>query len=240
MAEAKAGKAKKTVVPDEDLRYRFIGFDVFPKKTKKFWKSEEEYKKHVEKARAVKTFADWDRDFSLVMVEDVTISDRVVLAVSNVILLLTIFLPWLSYRTAAGPVTSNWFGALGKIGPALGGAFEVGNVIGLAAICGLIVLIVTPILALLGLLMLFLKGASPEVYVRRLRLVLRLNYLGFAAWILGLAFSLVGGDITPLNRAGLSYMGESFTVVTVFRLISYGAIIPLALFFLNAMKSNEL
>jgi len=240
MPETKAEKVKKPVTPDGDTRYRYIGFEVYPKKIKKFWKSDAEFDKHLKKAQSIETFADWDRDFSLVKQEDITAVDRVVLAASNIILLITLFLPWLSYRTAAGMESSTWFGTLGKIGAVLGGAFQVGNAVGLAAICGLIVLIATPLLALLGLLMVLRMGGSADAYARRLRLVLRLNYLGFGAWMLGFAFSLAGGDITPLTRAGLTYIGESFTIVTVFKMISYGAIIPVAMFFLNALKSNEL
>jgi hypothetical protein len=238
MADTKAEKAKKPVAPDNDTRYRYIGFEVYSKKTKKFWKSDAEFDKHLKKAQSVETFSDWDRDFSLVKEEDITATDRVVLAVSNIILLITLFLPWLSYRTAAGVESTTWFGALGLIGTVLGGAFQVGNGVGLAAICGVIVLIATPVLAILGLLMLF--GKASDAYIRRLRLILRLNYVGFAAWNLALIFSLAGGDITPLTSAGLMYIGESFTIVTVFKLVSYGAIIPVALFFLNAIKSNEL
>lgn len=243
MADPKAEKTEKAgkpAAPDENMRYRFIGFEVYPKKTKRFWKSDDEYKKHVEKARSIKTFADWDRDFSLVKIDDVTTTDRLVLTLSNVMLLITLLLPWLSYHTAAGVETATWFGVIGKIGPALGGAFEVGNLVGLSVLCGLVVFLATPVLAILGLLMLYSKGKSLEAYVRRLRLILRLNYVGLAAWILGMAFSMAGGDITPLTRSGVHYLGDSFTIATVFKVISYGAIIPLALFFLNSVKSNEL
>ena len=239
MADPKAEKERKPAAPDEDMRYRFIGFEVYPKKTRKFWKSDDEYNRHLEKARSIKSFSDWDRDFSLVNVADVTPTDRIVLTLSHVILLITLILPWLSYRLAAGVETATWFGVIGKLGPALGGAFAV-NAVGLAALCGLIVFVVTPFLAILGLLVLYNKGKSPEAYVRRLRLILRLNYIGLAAWILGMVLSLAGGDITPLTRSGVQYLGDSFTIATVFKLISYGAIIPLALFFFNSLKSNEL
>jgi len=244
MADARAGKPKakeaKPVAPDEDTRYRFIGFEVYPKKTEKFWKSDAEFQQHVEKARSVKSFADWDRDFSLVRVDDITATDRIVLILSNLILLGTMFLPWTSYWMNGSIETATWFGTIGKLGGILSGGFEISGLIGLAAVCGLIVLICTPLLGILGLAAVFMKGKSPEAYVRRIRLILRLNYIGMAGWILGMAFSLTGGDTTPLVNAGVQRLGESFTIVTVFQVISFGAIIPLAMFFLNSVKSNDL
>ncbi len=245
MADVKAEKkVKKTNAPagppDEDTRYRFIGFEVYPQKSEKFWKSDAETKKYIEKVRSVKVFSDWDRDFSMVHAPDFAFSDKVVLTISNLILLGAMFLPWTAYRTTAGFDGDNWFGLLGVIGGVLGGAFESSTAIGLCAICGLTIVILTPILAILGLLAVHLKAKDSESVVRRLRLVLRLNYLGFAAWILGIVFSLLGGDLAPLTRAGVMYGGESFNIVTVFSLISYGMIITLGMFYLNAIKSNDL
>jgi len=244
MADAKAGKPKakeaKPVAPDEDTRYRFIGFEVYPKKTGKFWKSDAEFQEHVDKARSVKSFADWDRDFSLVRVADITTIDRIVLIFSHIILLGTMFLPWLSYWMNGSIQTASWFGVIGNLGGILGGAFEISGMIGLASVCGLLVFICTPLLGILGLVGIFMKGKSPEKYVQRLRLILRLNYIGLASWILGLILSLTGGNAAPLVNAGVQRLGESFTIVTVFQLISYGAIIPLAMFFLNSLKSNDL
>ena len=240
MADPKAEKTGKPVKPDEDTRYRFIGFEVFPKKAKEFWKSDNEYKQHVERARAVKSFADWERDFSLVNVEDVTKIDRIILTVSNALLLVAVFLPWLSYRTAAGKETATWFGVFGKLGSALGGAFSISGFAGLAMLCGLVVFLGTPVLAILGLLALYRKPSSPEAYVHRLRKVLRLSYVGFGAWMLGLVLTLPGGSIAPLANCGIVGVGEKFTILTVFGLLSYGAAISLGMFLLNSVKSNDL
>jgi len=239
-AEKKKVKEKKAVMPDEDTRYRYLGFEVFPKKTGKFWKSDAEYDSHVEKVRSVKSFSDWDRDFSLVNTPDITSTDRIVLTGSNVILLLSTLLPWFSYWTTRGQETATWFGVFGLLGGALGGAFEVGTGVGLAGLCGLAVFVCVPVLAILGLLMLFSKGKDPDKYVLRLRLILRLDYVGLGAWLLAMVFILAGGNIAPLANAGLTRLGESFTIVTLFGLVSYGAIIPVAMFYLNAIKSNDL
>jgi hypothetical protein len=239
-AEQKPAKENKTQIPDADTRYRYLGFEVFPKSSGKFWKSDAEIDQHLAKVRSITSFSDWDRDFSLIKTPDITASDRIVLILSNVVLLLSMFLPWLSYWTAQGQQTAIWFGTLGVLGGALGGAFAVGTGVGLAGLCGLVVFICTPLLAVLGLVALLNKGKDADAYVRRLRFVLRLNYVGLGAWLLGLVLVLVGGNITPLVNAGLTHLGESFTIVTLFDLISYGAIIPVAMFYLNALKSNDL
>lgn len=239
-AEKKKAQEKNAIAPDEDTRYRYLGFEVFPKKTGKFWKSDAEFDRHVKKVRSITSFTDWDRDFSLIKTPDITTTDRVVLILSNIVLLLSMFLPWLSYWTTGGHQTATWFGVFGVLGGVLGGAFGIGAGVGLAGLCGLVVFICTPLLALLGLMALLNKGKDPDKYVRRLRLILRLNYIGFSAWLLGIIFTLVGGDITPLVNAGLTRLGESFTIVTLFGLISYGAVIPVAMFYLNALKSNDL
>jgi len=244
MAEAKAdqkkAKEQTTVAPDADTRYRYLGFEVFPKKSGKFWKSDAEIDKHLAKVRSITSFTDWERDFSLIKTSDVTAVDRIVLIVSNIVLLLSMFLPWLSYWTEQGRETATWFGVFGVLGSALGGAFTVGTGVGLAGLCGVVVFVGTPVLAILGLLTLFKKGKDEEANVNRLRLILRLNYIGFGAWLLAIVFSLFGGDIAPLVNAGLTKLGESFTVITLFSLISYGAIIPVAMFYLHALKSNDL
>ena len=240
MAETKAQQTDKPTAPDQDTRYQFIGFEVFPKKARDFWKSDNEYQQYVERARGVKTFSNWERDFSLVHVADITRIDRVILTISHALLLISVFLPWLSYRTTAGKETAMWFGVFGKLGAAFGGAFGVSGLTGLAALCGVVVFIATPVLAILGLLAIFRKSPSPEVYVLRLRKVLRLSYVGIGAWVLGLMLTLPGGSITPLAGSGILGLGERFSILTVFTLMSYGPMVTLGMFFLNAVKSNDL
>ncbi len=239
-AKKKESEQRAAVAPDDDLRFRYIGFDVYPGKGDKFWKSDAEYDTLLQKVRSMTSVADRERENSIIRLPDISKIDRLVLTLSNAALIACIFFPWLSYHTAQGLQTKLWFGVLGMLGGILGGAWQVSTWAGLASLWGLLVFLLTPVLGVLGLATIFMKAKSEDDYTKRVRLVLRLNYIGFAAWFLAVIFVLPGGSIAPLTQAGLTRLGESFTIVTVFKSISYGILIPIALFYLNAIKSNDL
>ncbi|MDH4223163.1 MAG: hypothetical protein OEV55_06430, partial [candidate division Zixibacteria bacterium] len=54
---------------EEALRYKYIGFDVFPLTSKKFWKNAEEEKKYLEEVKSRKEHGEREeRDHSVVFV----------------------------------------------------------------------------------------------------------------------------------------------------------------------------
>ena len=96
MDDQKPGKKTEEKVTEE-TRYKYIGFDVYPKKPKKFWKSEEEKTKLLDEVKKkVSRTAVEERDHSLVRATVFTRVDRLVLTVASLALTISLVLPWFS------------------------------------------------------------------------------------------------------------------------------------------------
>jgi len=92
-------KQQKTYIPpkiNEKERWKYIGFDVFPKEPKDLFQSEEEKKKLVEQVRARLAHHEHLRSDCTLLEERVTAFDRIFLTIASVVMVLALFLPWYS------------------------------------------------------------------------------------------------------------------------------------------------
>ncbi len=225
----------------DDVRFRFIGFEVYPVHIPKFWKSEAEANQYTKNVQLGGGVSSLERDFSLLRDVAMSAVDRIVLAAVGAIMILAVALPWVSYRAMGGSrFTLSWVGALGTLFGGFSTAFAGGFAVGLSAILGLLLLIATPILGIWMLASVWMKAPSADAYQARLRLPLRMGYAVFLDGLAITLLSLIGGAIPGFASWGLIDPGESYGFGTLFTLLSYGPYAAMGAGLIAAVKSGDL
>jgi hypothetical protein len=224
-----------------ELRFRYIGFGIYSKRVPRFWKSEKEAAAYAGRVRLGSGVSSLDRDFSLLHVVPVSRADRAVITVVALLMVGTLMMPWVQFRTLAGnDLSLSWGGALGTLLGGLSTAFAGGLGVGLSAILGLVLLVGCPIVGLWTLASLWMKAKSDEAYQVRLK---RPLYLGYALFFSGLGIailSLFGGDIPGYASWGLINLGESYGIQTLAGLLSFGTYTALTMGLVAGVKSADL
>jgi hypothetical protein len=225
----------------EDLRFKYIGFEIFPEKLKSFWKSEEEKREYLEKVKQEKSQATLlDRDHSLVGVSVFSRIDKIVLSVTSFLLAISLFIPWFSVR--GENLHSSYIG-LGFIFK-LGTLFSYASSSGFGAILFLVLLSLVILFScaagILNLLSIFKKYNETEGYLANLKKTLKLNLIPLAIWVILIIISMIGMP-TPLAKSlGVKGWGDSFNVLSFFALSSYGMWFSLTCLIINSVKINDL
>ncbi|UCB51945.1 MAG: hypothetical protein JSV10_08130 [Candidatus Zixiibacteriota bacterium] len=225
----------------EETRYKYIGFDVYPKKPKKFWKSQEEKRKLLEgvKKKVSKTAVE-ERDHSLVRAAVFTRVDRMVLTVASLILTISLVLPWFSLR-------GEGFGSQ-VIG--LGFFLKLGTLFGYAPLSGplfsvFVVLVGLTILSsfaagLVSLLALHKKQSDTESYLINLKKKLKLNLIPLISWSALIVIACFGMSTPFADILRVDGLGDSFTVINFFVLSSFGVWLALPSVIINCVKISDL
>lgn len=91
---AEKSEEKKKFNPDD--RFRFIGFEVFPGKVGDLFKSDQEKEEWVEKVKAKKEKGGILRERCTLTEERVAGYEKIVMTITSVLLVATLFLPWFS------------------------------------------------------------------------------------------------------------------------------------------------
>lgn len=92
-------KEKKTQTEkrvDENQRFRYIGFEVFPGKPKDLFTSDADEQKFVESVKKKREKGQLLREECTLTEERISTGERIVLAVAAVVILISLFLPWYS------------------------------------------------------------------------------------------------------------------------------------------------
>jgi hypothetical protein len=240
----KKASAKRTPtesLPDPDERFRYIGFGIYPKKAPRFWKSDKEAAKYAERVHLGAGKSMEDRGSSMLYVVPISGADRVIITVVALMLLVSLVLPWVHYASTSGTeVRLLWPGALGMLFGGFDTAFGGGLWVGLSAILGVVLMVLTPVLGLWILASLWTKAKSDDAFFKRLRLPLNLGYVLFFAGILGAVLSFAGGEIPGYASWGIRGMGESYGILTLLSVLSYGAYVPIAMGLVAGVKSSDL
>lgn len=222
-------------------RFRYIGFGVFPGKTGTFWKSDSEAQQYATKVQLGLGEASLHRDFSLLETEPMSVADRWIVTISAVTMLLTVAMPWVSYRTNdATDFSLSWIGALGTLLGGLGTAFSGGIVVGISALLGLVVLVGTPLLGLWTLAMVWRKAKTQESYLLGVRQPLKLCYYVFYAALTIIFLSFFGGQIPGFETWNLIDPPEHYGVGTLFGILSFGFYVALGVSMICGVKSGDL
>jgi hypothetical protein len=240
MAQA-PNKPQEEKEPKAEDRFRYIGFNVFPAKSETFWKSDAEASQYAAKVQAGMGESLLHREFSLLETKPMGRADKWILTLAGVVMLLTVALPWISYRMNDGGTYSlSWPSALGALLGGLGTAFSSGIGVGLSALLGLVVLLLTPILGIWTLAMVSRKAKSAEAYFLGLRLPLKLSYIVFFSGLAVIVLSFLGGDIPGFASWGLIDPPEHYGIAALLQILSFGPYVALGMSLVCAVKSGDL
>jgi hypothetical protein len=240
MAQApKTSQENQEPTPEE--RYRYIGFNVFPKKSEAFWKSDAEAQQYATKVSSGLGESLLHREFSLLETKPMGRADKWILTLAGVVMLATVALPWISYRTTEGATYSlSWPSALGALLGGLGTAFSSGIGVGLSALLGLVVMLGAPILGVWTLAMVWRKAKSAEAYFLGLRLPLKLSWIVFFSGLAIFVLSFLGGDIPGFASWGLIDPPEHYGITALLQILSFGGYVALGMSLVCAVKSGDL
>jgi hypothetical protein len=229
---------EKKDAKEEDLRYKYIGFDVYPLKAKRFWKNTEEEKKYLEEVRSRKEHG--ERDHSVVYVSVFTPVERTILTLTSVLMILSLFLPWFKFSRGETVMSYNALQYLFKFGSLMIYSGLGGALMGILAVLFLLIIIVSFLLGIFNLLSLYGKDSLEERYLFKVKKTLRFNSIPFILWIVAIVLSIIGIS-TPLASAlGTRQLKEVFNMVTLVSISGIGLWISLGCWVLNSVKANDL
>ncbi len=241
MAEENKKNEKEEKI-SEDLRYKYIGFDIFPKKGKGFWKSEEEKREHLEKVKRERSQATLlDRDHSLVRVSVFSKTDKIVVSIASFLLAISLFLPWFSLR--GENLHSNYLGLefILKLGTLFGYAPLGGFLLSLFLVLLVLTILSSFGVGVLNLTSIYKKHNELESYLANLKKTLKLNLFPLSLWIILLIIAIIGMP-TPFAGAlsGAEGLGDGFNVINLFALSSFGMWLGLPCLIINCVKISDL
>jgi hypothetical protein len=241
MAEENKKNEKEEKI-SEDLRYKYIGFDIFPKKGKDFWKDEEEKRKHLEKLKKEKSQATLlDRDHSLVRFSVFSKTDKIVVSIASFLLFASLFIPWFSLRGENLHSTYTGLGFIFKLGMLFGYAPLGGFLLSLFLVLLLLTILFSFGVGVLNLVSIYKKHNDVESYLAKLKRVLKLNLIPLSLWIVLIIIGIIGIP-TPFAGAllGVEGLGDGFNVINLFAVSSFGVWFCLPCLIINCVKINDL
>lgn len=228
---------QKQIDPADD-RYRYIGFEVFGSKDDPFWRNEDERKGYI--AGLKEQIGSVYRN-SVVYSSVISQTDRIFIIIASAMMIIAPFLTWMKATTLYGPVSFNGILGIFNMGgfwfyvQKMGGWIVPLTVYLLAAMA-----IISLLLGVLVLVTLFRKAPSEDVYIQRLKSVLRLNAIPFGIFLLVIILSLFGQRIPFGQYLGVNEIDSRYSVVTLVQLSSVGFWLSVFGFILNFNKSKEI
>lgn len=232
------GEEKKSSKGKEADRYQYIGFDVFPKKAKKFWKSEEEKKVYLEKTRKGRKRE--ERDHSLVYMNTFSGVDKIILTVSSALIVLGFFLPWFVLQRGSTLFRYSALGYIFNFGFLTSYSAMGGFVAGLFVTLLFMTLIFSFLCGVGTLYFLYKRVNHVEKYYHSLKRMLLFNYLPIALWLVAAIISIVGFP-SPFGSAfGVKEIGENFNFISFVTAAGFGTWITLVCLIINVWKMNDL
>jgi hypothetical protein len=229
---------------DENSRFRYIGFDVYGKSQKDFFKSEAEKKEH---EKAVESFRSGHyspfRSFTAVNQNLLPFTDKIVLTISSLVLIASVFLPWMRFQ-------SNWTDMTFRGLTGIFQASQYTHVINMFNPNLMFFLYVPAILAflaiiygVLSLIFLWSSAKNFESYLKRLKRFMGLGWYVLAAWLAFFIVSIIGiglpfGDWMN-EHYGVRGIGSTVNLVTFVTLSGIGVWMSIAAFVLNSVKAND-
>jgi hypothetical protein len=237
--KSKSQKNEKRV--PEDIRFKYIGFDVYSKTPKRFWKSEEEKRKRLEeiKKKGSRSALE-DREHSLVRAAVFSKVDRLILTITSFILTVSIVLPWFSLRGEGFNSSVLGLGFFLKLGMLFGYAPLSGPLFSLLVILVGLTIIFTFVAGLISLLAMYRKYDNVETYLSNLKKKLKLNYIPLILWVVLIVILVVGMSTPFAGIFGVDGLGDGFTIINFFLLSSYGIWLSLPSVVINCVKINDL
>ncbi len=228
-----------------DVRYKYIGFDVYGSKVKEFFRSEEEkknYEKQVEEYK--KTHSSSLRSGTAVRANPLAAIDRIVLTLASAGMIIGSLLPWFSVRSIYGELKMTGLTIFASVSSFEALLVRFSELLPLLAYVFSVLAGLSLILGILTLVMLYLPVGSPEGRMSRLKRTLGWQYLPITIWIAMFIFLIVGIEI-PFgedlsNIYAIPGLGSKFNIVTFWVFAQPALWLTVAGLVVNAVKSNDL
>jgi len=236
MVEEKKGEKR-----EDDLRYKYIGFDVYSSGAKKFWRDPEEEKRYLEEVKKRKEKGEREeRDHSLIAVPIFSPVEKWILTVSSVLMILCLFLPWFTFTRGESVMRYNVMQYLFNFGILMTYSGLGGALLGVLAVIFPVAMLTSLLFGILNLLALYSKTNSEEGYLRKVKKTLRLNFIPFLLWIAAVIISIVGVAAPLASAFGVNQLKDNFDVITLVSISGIGLWISLGCWILNSVKANDL
>ena len=225
----------------EETRYKYIGFDVYPGKTKRFWKSEEEKRKRLEqiKKRGARTAVE-EREHSLVRATVFSRVDRIILTITSFLLTVSLILPWFSIRGETFHTQVIGVGFFLKMGTLFGYAPLSGPLFSIFVVLVALTILFSFAAGLISLLAIYKKHSDVESYLTNLKKRLKLNRIPLVLWVALIVVSTIGMPTPFADALKIEGFGDRFTVINFFILSSYGVWLSLPSLIINCVKIGDL
>jgi len=223
-------------------RFRYIGFDVYPGRIREFWKSDSERISYLTRVKETAgRFIPLNRSNSFVASSSISLTERIILTLSSLLLLISPALPWFSFTR--GDETFSYSGLSVLMGAgSITSYLAMGS--GILKTSYFLLIIVMLLSALFGLAtLIFLhSGASgmSEAYVGRLRRVLTWHYLPILGWVVFFSLTAVPTEVPFAGSLGLAQLEGSLSIASLASSASLGFWLPFASLWIGAVKGNDL
>ena len=225
MEEQNQRSSSSEKVSEED-RFKYVGFEIYPGKTKDFWESEEEKNKYLEERRQKKSQSSLlEREHCLIKTVLFSKADKVILTFTSLLMVASLFLPWFSVKN----VGSLFFFGIGKL-PVTGVLF------GLFMVVMILTIISSAVAGVISLLALYKKETDKEIYLTNLKKKLKLNYIPLILWGVVIIISMIGMSTSSPD----SPLGGSFNIINLFTVSSIGLWLSLPSLIINCVKISDL
>jgi hypothetical protein len=240
MAEENKKNEKEDEI-SEDLRYKYIGFDIFPKKATDFWKDEEEKRSHIERIKKEKSEgALSEREHSLMQVSVFSRTERIVLSIASFLLVISLFIPWFSLRGENLHTTYTGLGFILKLGVFFGYAPLGGFVVSVFLVLLLLIILSSFGVGVLTLVSIYKKHNGKENYLASLKRTLKLGLIPLGMWVILIIISIAGMPTPFAGVLGVEGWSDSFNLVNFVSLSSYGTWFCLPGLIVNCVKISDL
>lgn len=232
MADKKEPKEERA---DPNVRYRYIGFEVFPEQKKPFFASEEEKKKYVGRLEEKKKSD--EREFSLLFVSSFNRVERIVLFIAAMALAVSPALPWFFLPTPQGVKLYLGFSLITTVASQIGTLFGTSPVAGAGAVLVLLSLILAPLGGILLFYALYRKGPDPANPYAGTKKLLRLHFIPFLGYLLIFGLSTAGFSVPD---SPLPIFRDGFNIFDLFSWTGWGFCAVFVAHLLPAVKSADL
>jgi len=225
----------------EEMRFKYIGFDIYPKKAKKFWKSEEEKRRYLEEIRQKSSRAVLvEREHSLVRVAVFSKVDRMVLTITSFLLTVSLVLPWFSLRGEGFHSQVIGLGYFLKLGTLFGYAPLSGALFSVFVILVGLTILSSFGAGVISLVAMHKKHNDVEAYLTSLKKRLKLNLVPLVLWVALIIISTIGMPPPLADSLKVNGFGDSFNLSNLFALSSYGVWLSLPCVIINCTKISDL
>jgi len=240
--EEKKPAEPKGPAPSADDRYRYIGFDVFPGKIRKFWKDDSErdgYLSHVREAHG--KFVPLSRANSIVAAQAMSNTERLLIAMGSLLLVLAPFFPWFSFTRGTEKFMYSGYTILLKTGPIMKFLSLGSGSLTTFYIFVVVLMLLSMLFGLATLYGLFLARkheASGDLSF--LHKVLNWHYLPIVGWVALLAMAASPTELPYGPSLGLTEVGTSLNIASLIGSTSVGFWIPIGALWVNAVKGSDI